>query len=67
MMNRSELKADIARKGISNKCIAREIGVSEQTFYNKLNGSTEFKESEIKKLISLLDLSPARVNQIFLS
>lgn len=66
-MNRTELKADIQRNGISNRSIAKELGISEQTFYNKLNGSTEFKESEIKKLVRLLNLSSARVDQIFLS
>lgn len=65
-MDRSELKAEIARKGITNRFIAGELHISEQAFYNKLNGDTEFKESEIKALIKVLDLTPARVNEIFL-
>ncbi|MDO5001210.1 MAG: DUF739 family protein [Eubacteriales bacterium] len=65
-MDRSELKAEIARKGITNRSIARELHISEQTFYNKLNGDNEFKESEIKALIKVLNLSPSRVNEIFL-
>ena len=66
-MNRSELRADIARAGISHKSIAKELGISDQGFYNKLNGTSEFKESEIKKIVKMLNLSPSRVNQIFLS
>lgn len=65
-MNRTELRAEIARKGLRNRFIANELGLSEQTFYNKLNGTTEFKESEIKALIRILDLSPARIDEIFL-
>ena len=66
-MNRRELRAEIARVGITNRCLARELGVSEQALYHKRGGRTEFKESEIKKIIALLDLSPRRVNEIFLT
>lgn len=66
-MNRMELKAEIVRSGMSNRKVARDLGISEQAFYNKLNGASEFKESEIKKIIKMLKLSSARVNQIFLS
>lgn len=66
-MNRMELKAEIVRSGMSNRKVARDLGISEQAFYNKLNGASEFKESEIKKIIKMLNLSSARVNQIFLS
>lgn len=66
-MDRQELRAEIARQGISNRTIARELGISETSFYNKMAGETEFKESEIKKLISLLSLSSDKVNIIFLS
>lgn len=66
-MNRSELRAEIARKGISNRAVAGELNISEQAFYNKMSGTSEFKESEIKKLIQILELSAADVDRIFLS
>ena len=66
-MNRSELRAEIARAGISNRKIAAEMDISEQAFYNKMSGTTEFKESEIKKLIQILGLSAADVDRIFLT
>ena len=66
-MNRAELRAEIARKGISNRSISKEMNISEQAFYNKINGSSEFKESEIKKLIELLGLSAEDINRIFLA
>lgn len=66
-VNRSELRAEFARQGISNRTIAKELDISEQAFYNKMNGESEFKESEIKKLIQLLGLSASDVDRIFLS
>lgn len=66
-MNRNELRAEIARKGISNRTIAGELNISEQAFYNKMGGQTEFKESEIKKLVKILGLSAIDVDRIFLS
>ncbi len=65
-MDRSELRAEFARQGISNRRIAAELNISEQAFYNKMSGVTEFKESEIKKLIQILGLSAADVDRIFL-
>ncbi len=66
-MNRSELRAEIARQGISNRDIARELNISEQAFYNKMSGASEFKESEIKKLAQILGWTAADVDRIFLS
>ncbi len=66
-MNRSELRAEFARQGISNRLIASELNISEQAFYNKMSGVSEFKESEIKKLIQILGLTAADVDRIFLS
>ncbi len=65
-MDRKELRAEIARKGITARSIAKEIGISETAFYNKLKGFSEFKESEIRVLIALLDLTPDKINLIFL-
>ena len=65
-MNRSELRAEIARKGISNREISRALNISEQAFYNKIGGTSEFKESEIKKLVSILGLTADDINRIFL-
>ena len=66
-MNRVELRAEIARKGVSKRAISAALGISETALYNKLDGASEFKESEIKKLVVVLDLSPDDVNRIFLA
>lgn len=64
-MNSPEFRTAIARAGISNRDIAAKIGLSEQAFYNKLSGKTEFKNSEIQKLATILSLSMNAVNVIF--
>ncbi len=66
-MNRTELRAEIARKEITNRTISRELGISEQAFYNKMNGTSEFRESEIKGIVRVLGLTAADVDRIFLS
>lgn len=66
-MNCKEFRAAIARAGVSKREIAAQLGVSEQAFYNKLNGRAEFKNSEIVKLSEMLGLSMADVNLIFFS
>lgn len=64
-MNYPELRASIARAGITNRKVAEILGLSEQALYNKIQGETEFKNSEIKNLASLLNLTMADVNYIF--
>lgn len=66
-MNRTELRAEIARKEITNRTISRGLGISEQAFYNKMNGTSEFRESEIKGIVRVLGLTAADVDRIFLS
>ena len=66
-MNRSELRAEFARQGISNRDLAKELNISEQAFYNKMSGASEFKESEIKTLIRILGLTAADVDRLFLT
>ncbi len=64
-MNCPELKAAIARAGVTNRRLASRLGLSEQAFYNKVQGETEFKGSEIKCLATELGLSMQGVNLIF--
>lgn len=64
-LNCPELRASIARAGVSNRKLSETLGISEQAFYKKIQGSTEFKGSEIKKLANILCLSMADVNNIF--
>lgn len=64
-MNATELRAAIARAGVTNRKIAEAIGISEQALSNKLKGTVEFKGSEIKKLADILRLNLDAINLIF--
>lgn len=64
-MNSAELKAIIARQGKTFRSLAGALGISEQAFYNKLNGDSEFKASEIKALKQSLSLTSDAINYIF--
>ena len=64
-MQCSSLRAEIARKNKTNRALASKLGLSEQAFYNKVNGKTEFKNSEMLTLAEELDLSMEDVNVIF--
>ncbi len=64
-MDYIELRVAATRAGKTNKQLAMDLGLSDQAFYNKLNGKVEFKASEIKRLASLLCLNMGAVNNIF--
>ena len=66
-MNRSELRAEIARKDISKRAIAEALEISETSLFLKMRGDREFKETEIRKLVEVLALTPEDVQRIFLS
>ena len=66
-MNRSELRAEIARKDISKRAIAEALDISETSLFLKMRGDREFKETEIRKLVEVLALTPDDVQRIFLS
>lgn len=67
MTNTEELEVAITRAGISKRKIAKLLGVSETTIYNKLNGKVEFKASEIVAMCDILRLTTAQRENIFLS
>lgn len=55
---------------VDNSCftkseIAEKLGLTRQSFYNKLNGKREFKVSEIQMLAQVLNLSEVEKNNIF--
>lgn len=64
-MNNSLLSDKIDSSKLSISSIAESLGLTRQGFYNKLNGESEFKGSEIKKLSTLLNLSTQEKEAIF--
>lgn len=65
MLNNQLLNDRIEESKLSKNTIAEALGLSRQGLYNKLNGVREFKGSEIKKLIQLLELSDDDQRSIF--
>lgn len=59
------LRKKIKESGFKIKYIARKLGLSEYGFMMKVDGKNEFKVSEIKGLVAILDLSAREKDQIF--
>ncbi len=64
-MNDILLRQKMIEKNISQKDIINELGISKSSTHRKIHGLNEFTRSEIKQLISLLDLSAEEVMNIF--
>ncbi len=55
-MDKYLLEYEIKSKGLSIKEYCDYIGIDKTTYYRKVNGKSEFTQSEIQKSIDLLDL-----------
>lgn len=61
MLNKNELKAAIARKGLRQSDVAKAIGISEKTFISRVKKGA-FGTDEAEKMIRLLDIeNPAKI------
>ena len=65
MTNTNELRAAITRKGMTQEQVADILKISVPTMNYKVNNKREFKATEIKALIDLLDIPEDKVNMIF--
>lgn len=57
MTNTLKLRALLIENNLTNEDIAKELGISKQSFSMKINNKREFKASEINKLSLLLNLA----------
>ena len=65
-MNKELLRSVMALYGDTNKTLAAFIGISEQSFSNKVNeNGTEFKKGEIAKIKERYHLTCDQVDRIF--
>lgn len=55
--NRNLLRGRIAEKGYTQREVAKMIGITYQSFSEKINNKSNFKVSEIIKLCNILDIS----------
>lgn len=52
----SKLKGRMTEKSYTRERFAKALGISAVAFNQKLNHGTDFKQSEIKKAVELLDI-----------
>ena len=67
MANIDLLKKKIDDTGMTVVAIAEKTGILRETLYNRLNGISEFKASEIVSLTRVLGLTKKERDKIFLS
>lgn len=56
MFNAAEFRAAMARRNMTKKEVAAELGISEVTLWRKLNRDGDFTREEINKLIDALQI-----------
>ena len=65
-MTNTELLRDVINKsGLTITFISDKMGLTREGLYNKLNGLSEFKASEIVRLSEILHLSSEKREKIF--
>lgn len=65
-MDGAQLECEMKRKKISKGDMCSKLGISRSAFYRKCNGLSEFTQSEIQKIASILelkDLTPIFFNE----
>lgn len=65
-MKSNELKAEMARQGVTSEEMAKNLNISRSSFSRKMNGSAEFKISEAVKISTILKLNKTHQQMIFL-
>lgn len=65
MVNTKLLEKYIQKNGYRKKFIAEKLGITAYAFSLKISGTNEFKGSEIKILMNLLNLDLEKAQAIF--
>lgn len=56
MMDKARLEYEMMKHNISKSDMCAMLGVSRSTFYRKCNGESEFTQSEIQRIVDILNL-----------
>lgn len=56
-MNKALLEYEMKRNGITALQLSELLGIDRSTFSKKCNGRSEFKQSEIRNIIRLLNIT----------
>ncbi|MDD6966354.1 MAG: helix-turn-helix transcriptional regulator [Firmicutes bacterium] len=65
-MDVAQLEYEMKRKKVSKGDMCKKLGISRSAFYRKCNGRSEFTQSEIQKIATILelkDLAPIFFNE----
>ncbi len=65
MTNTELLKTRISQSGLKLQHIAEQLGLTRFGLYKKLNGESEFRQSEIAKISELLGLTAENRDALF--
>ena len=64
-MNKNAFVSIMALHGDTRRTLAQALGVTTHTVGEKINGHSDFKQSEIKIVIDRYNLTPTQVDKIF--
>lgn len=56
MMDKARLEYEMAKHSITKSDMCAMLGISRSAFYRKCTGESEFTQSEIQKIVDILDL-----------
>lgn len=65
MFNHTEFKVQLVRNSLTNKELAKEIGMDVSTLFRKLQNDGSFTRSEIVRISEVLKLGPEDIQKIF--
>lgn len=65
MVDIIEFDYEMKKHGDTKETIAGHLGISTMCLRNKLSGSSEFKVSEIVKILNLWNINLSRLSEIF--
>jgi DNA-binding Xre family transcriptional regulator len=65
MFNHTEFKVQLVRNSLTNKELAKEIGMDVSTLFRKLQNDGSFTRSEIVRISEVLKLEPEDIQRIF--
>lgn len=58
------LRAEMARNGIKKREVQEMLKISNATYYSKMNGITEFKLSEVERILDLFERKSGKTYSI---
>ena len=65
MFRKNELKAEMARAGMTYETLAKAIDINPSSLSRKINGQTDFYRYEIVKITEILHLDDDTMRRIF--